>query len=78
MTNSEKELLEKINQTLTQIKEKNPLTHCITNTVTINDCANASLAIGGSPIMAEDIEKILGPKAGKHGEERLRDEVSES
>lgn len=58
MINSEKELLEKINQTLTQIKEKNPLTHCITNTVTINDCANASLAIGGSPIMAEDIEEV--------------------
>ena len=58
MTNNEKELLEKINQTLTQIKEKNPLTHCITNTVTINDCANASLAIGGSPIMAEDIEEV--------------------
>ena len=58
MTNSEKKLLEKINQTLTQIKEKNPLTHCITNTVTINDCANASLAIGGSPIMAEDIEEV--------------------
>lgn len=58
MTNSEKELLEKINQTLTQIKEKNPLTHCITNSVTINDCANASLAIGGSPIMAEDIEEV--------------------
>ena len=58
MTNSEKELLEKINQTLTQIKEKNPLTHCITNTVTINDCANSSLAIGGSPIMAEDIEEV--------------------
>ena len=58
MTNSEKELLKKINQTLTQIKEKNPLTHCITNTITINDCANASLAIGGSPIMAEDIEEV--------------------
>ena len=25
-------------------------------------------------IMAEDIEKVLGPKAGKHGEERLLDE----
>ena len=58
MTNNEKEILEKINQTLTQIKEKNPLTHCITNSVTINDCANASLAIGGSPIMAEDIGEV--------------------
>ena len=25
-------------------------------------------------IMAEDLEKVLGPKAGKHGEERLKDE----
>jgi hypothetical protein len=24
--------------------------------------------------MADDIEKIFGPKAGKHGEERLRKE----
>jgi len=30
-------------------------------------------------IMAEDIEKVLGPKAGVHGEDRLRDkEVSDS
>ena len=26
-------------------------------------------------IMAEDIESVLGPKAGVHGEERLREEV---
>ena len=55
---SDEEILEKINQTLTQIKEKNPLTHCITNSVTINDCANAVLAIGGSPFMAEDAEEL--------------------
>ena len=30
--------------------------HCITNYVTVNDCANALLACGGSPIMADDIE----------------------
>lgn len=58
MTNSEKELLENIEETLTQIKERNPLTHCITNSVTVNDCANASLAIGGSPLMAEDVEEL--------------------
>ncbi|MEE1181287.1 MAG: hydroxyethylthiazole kinase, partial [Treponema sp.] len=34
------------------------LTHCITNSVTINDCANAVLAIGGSPFMAEDAEEL--------------------
>lgn len=58
MTNTEKELLENIEETLTQIKERNPLTHCITNSVTVNDCANASLAIGGSPLMAEDVEEL--------------------
>lgn len=57
MTNTEK-ILDKINDTLNQIKAKNPLTHCITNSVTINDCANAVLAIGGSPFMAEDAEEL--------------------
>jgi hydroxyethylthiazole kinase len=47
-----------IDKTLEQIKEKNALTHCITNSVTINDCANAVLAIGGSPFMAEDAEEL--------------------
>lgn len=32
-----------------------PLVHNMTNYVTVNDCANALLAIGGSPIMADDI-----------------------
>ena len=55
MTN---EILGKIDETLTEIQDKNPLTHCITNSVTINDCANAVLAIGGSPFMAEDAEEL--------------------
>ena len=58
MTNYENELLDKIESTLIKIKEKNALTHCITNSVTINDCANAVLAIGGSPFMAEDAEEL--------------------
>lgn len=31
-----------------------PLVHCITNYVTVNDCANALLACGGSPIMSDE------------------------
>ena len=58
MTNNEKEILHELEETLKDIKEKNPLTHCITNSVTINDCANAVLAIGGSPFMAEDAEEL--------------------
>ena len=40
------------------IREKNPLIHNITNYVTVNDCANAILAIGGSPVMADDINEV--------------------
>ena len=58
MINNEKDLLEKIDENLKNIKAKNALTHCITNSVTINDCANAVLAIGGSPFMAEDAEEL--------------------
>lgn len=36
------------------VREKLPLVHCITNYVTVNDCANMLLACGGSPIMADD------------------------
>ena len=58
MINYKNELIDKIDETLTQVRQKNPLTHCITNSVTINDCANAVLAIGGSPFMAEDAEEM--------------------
>ena len=58
MVNNEVEMLKNIESTLKKIKEKNPLTHCITNSVTINDCANGVLAIGGSPFMAEDAEEL--------------------
>jgi len=40
------------------VREKNPLVHCITNYVTVNDVANAILAVGGSPIMADDIDEV--------------------
>lgn len=37
---------------------RHPLIHCITNYVSINDCANIVLACGGAPIMAEDINEV--------------------
>jgi hydroxyethylthiazole kinase len=42
---------------LTILREKKPLVHHITNYVTVNDCANITLAIGASPIMADAIEE---------------------
>lgn len=43
---------------LTQAREQKALIHCITNYVTANDCANAILAIGASPIMADDLREV--------------------
>ena len=43
------------------LRKNNPLVHCITNYVTVNDCANALLACGASPIMSDepaDVEDI--------------------
>ena len=37
------------------IREKKPLIHFITNYVTVNDVANATLAIGASPIMTDEV-----------------------
>lgn len=36
-----------------------PLVHNITNYVTVNDCANALLACGGSPIMSDEPEDVV-------------------
>lgn len=43
---------------LAEVKRKKPVIECITNYVTIGDCANIILAAGASPIMAEDIREI--------------------
>ena len=48
-------ILENAAELLGKVREQVPLVHNITNYVTVNDCANALLAIGGSPIMADDI-----------------------
>ena len=40
------------------VKEKNPLVTHYTNNVTINDCANITLAIGASPLMSFSYEEV--------------------
>jgi len=40
------------------LREKRPLVHHITNNVTINDCANITLCVGASPVMAEAKEEV--------------------
>lgn len=41
------------------IREQRPLVHCITNHISIRDCANAILALGARPIMAEHPEEVV-------------------
>ncbi len=55
-----------LSNALKNVRSTTPLVHCITNYVTVNDCANALLACGGSPIMSDepldvpDIQTICG------------------
>lgn len=48
------EIINNICDCVIKLRKESPLVHCITNTVTVNDCANAVLAIGASPIMANE------------------------
>ena len=43
---------------LEQVRSRAPLIQCITNFVTVNDCANILLAAGASPTMAQDIREV--------------------
>lgn len=43
---------------LPRVHKQAPLVQCITNFVTVNDCANIILASGGSPSMSQDIREV--------------------
>jgi hydroxyethylthiazole kinase len=51
------EIIINVGKLLDEVRNKKPLVHNITNYVTVNDCANILLAIGASPIMADDIKE---------------------
>ncbi len=50
--------IQSFSETLELIKKERPLVHHITNYVTVNDCANIVLALGGSPVMADDPKEV--------------------
>lgn len=50
--------LHEVSNLLALVKEQKPLIHHITNYVTANDCANIVLALGGSPVMADEINEV--------------------
>jgi hydroxyethylthiazole kinase len=43
---------------LDALRSKRPLVHHITNMVTVNECANVTLVVGGLPIMAHAPEEV--------------------
>ena len=47
-----------INKIRNSVKELQPLIHCITNPISINQCANVILAVGARPIMAEHPKEV--------------------
>ena len=47
-----------LSQALRAVQTRAPLVQCITNFVTVNDCANIILASGGSPTMAHDPREV--------------------
>ena len=52
------EILQSVADSLQVLKDRKPLIHHITNYVTVNECANMTLAIGASPVMADDIGEV--------------------
>lgn len=56
------EIIQKAASAVEALRQQSPLIHCITNHITICDCANMLLAAGAKPIMAEhpaEVEEIV-------------------
>lgn len=53
-----KELMKAMITTQGKVRELKPLIHCITNPISIHDCANVVLAAGARPIMAEHPQEV--------------------
>lgn len=51
-------LIDDIKIAVNDLKKNSPLIHCITNPISINQCANAVLAAGAKPIMAEHPREV--------------------
>lgn len=47
-----------VSKILADVRQQQPLIHCITNPISINQCANVILAVGGRPMMAEHPQEV--------------------
>lgn len=53
-----KAIIKELCEAIEKVRSKKPLIEQITNYVTINDCANVTLAIGASPVMADGEKEV--------------------
>lgn len=60
-------LLEQAKEIFDNIRDTAPVVHNISNYITATDCANMTLACGGSPTMADDPEEVADISAGCNG-----------
>ncbi|QWQ38932.1 hydroxyethylthiazole kinase [Gemella sp. zg-570] len=51
-------IIEEICKAIKKVRETKPLIEQVTNYVTINDCANVTLAIGASPVMGDAYDEV--------------------
>ncbi|MHC6204733.1 hydroxyethylthiazole kinase [Breznakiellaceae bacterium SP9] len=54
------EAAEHATKIIDEVRERSPLIHCITNYITINDCANILLSFGASPAMIDSPDEAYG------------------
>jgi len=52
------EIVKRVGEDLYRIKENSPLVHTLTNFVVMNDAANGTIEIGGSPCMAHAVGEV--------------------
>lgn len=50
--------MQKLHEIRSEVRKNRPLIHCITNPISINQCANGILAVGARPMMAEHPSEV--------------------
>ena len=60
-------ILEEAKEIFDNIPQVSPVVHNISNYITATDCANMTLACGGSPTMADDPDEVADISAGCNG-----------
>ena len=51
-------MINKVNKIIDYLSKKKTLIHCITNPISINQCANTILSVGAKPMMAEHPKEV--------------------